>query len=957
MIRRRRIGGLFIGAAAAAASLPIVGAVGAPTVVLPDLVADPPERAGAAYPPENYTYPDGTQALLLRFDGYIHNAGAGPLEMRGSNRSGASMTTVSQYAQPAAGGALVPVASPGGPPRISYDAGDGHNHWHLAAAARYSLWNSGKTAEVAPAMKAGFCLEDTQRRETNGPATAVYTDGGVRFCQQNNPTTASVFMGTSAGWRDLYHRNLAYQWVDVSTVQPGQYWVAAEVDPTNVVSEANEGNNTRAFSREVSTVPGYWATAVNAGTLPAGQASTVTLASQAFGSPGARRFAISTLPAKGTLSVGGTALARGAVITGSTVTYTPISGATGADSFDFTAYDSTSQFPRQPAAASVSLTVGTQPAQTAVAVSGAPASMAVSTSAQLTATVTNGSGATAWSVNGVAGGNATVGTVGASGLYTAPSAVPAGGSVTVRATNNGAFDEKTIRITATPDPDPAPQPATNLVANPSFETDTSGWGRYQATITRTQVAGAPDGVYAARVAQTTGTTFTIDDAPDTVLNAKAGVTYSARAFVRAASASSVGKTVRLYLRESTATARVRTVQGPAVTLTNDFQAVGATISGQAAGNEIDMYVAQANAAAGDAFFIDAISLSDGSGGTTPPVNRPPTADFTRSPQSPVTGQTVTFTDASTDSDGTITARAWDLDDDRAFDDGSTASVSRSFAAPGDYTVRLQVTDNTDAPAVATKVVTVTAAASGNVAPSASFSQSAAAPVAGDSVTFTDTSTDSDGTIQSRAWDLDDDGAFDDATTPTATRSFAAAGDYTVRLQVTDNGGATATASRVVRVGSPSTGGTNLVANPSFESAVTGWVAYQGALSRVALTGAPDGAYVAKVTRSTGTSFTIDDSPETVSSAASTPYTVRAMVRAASASSVGKPVRITVREATATAYLRKVSGTSVALTDSFQPVTVQISAPAAGNEIDFYIAQDSAVTGDAFYVDAIQLTSG
>ena len=39
-----------------------------------------------------------------------------------------------------------------------------------------------------------------------------------------------------------------------------------------------------------------------------------------------------------------------------------------------------------------------------------------------------------------------------------------------------------------------------------------------------------------------------------------------------------------------------------------------------------------------------------------------------------------------------------------------------------------------------------------------------------------------------AWDLDGDGAFDDATTPTAGFTYTAPGSYTVRLRVTDQGG-------------------------------------------------------------------------------------------------------------------------------------------------------------------------
>jgi len=52
-------------------------------------------------------------------------------------------------------------------------------------------------------------------------------------------------------------------------------------------------------------------------------------------------------------------------------------------------------------------------------------------------------------------------------------------------------------------------------------------------------------------------------------------------------------------------------------------------------------------------------------------------------------------------------------------------------------------------------------------------------------------------------------------------------------------------------------------NPSFESSLTGWMGWQASLTRVALSGAPNGSYVVKVSRSTGTSFAIDDSPNSI----------------------------------------------------------------------------------------------
>ena len=212
---------------------------------------------------------------------------------------------------------------------------------------------------------------------------------------------------------------------------------------------------------------------------------------------------------------------------------------------------------------------------------------------------------------------------------------------------------------------------------------------------------------------------------------------------------------------------------------------------------------------------------------------------------------MSFTDTSTDSDGTIAARAWDLDDDGQFDDGTGASAQRTFAAAGTYTVRLQVTDDDGAPGDRDPPGGRRRPRRSTRRPARPSASAPAAPVAGQQVTFGDTSTDADGTIAARAWDLDNDGAFDDGTGTSAQTTFAAAGTYTVRLQVTDDDGAPAVASRPGGGGGRSSAaGANLLSNPSFETNLSGWSGYQATLLREAQAGAPQGGFVAKVTRST-----------------------------------------------------------------------------------------------------------
>ena len=191
--------------------------------------------------------------------------------------------------------------------------------------------------------------------------------------------------------------------------------------------------------------------------------------------------------------------------------------------------------------------------------------------------------------------------------------------------------------------------------------------------------------------------------------------------------------------------------------------------------------------------------------------------------------------------------------------------------------------------------------------------------------------------------------------------FPVAGTYTVRLQVTDNSGlSSVTTASVYVTADPNAGiqppAGDLVTNSTFENSTNGWGAYQSALDRVALADAPNGGYAAKVSWAAGTYYTIDDDPETVLSAtAGTAYTFTAYVKAASPSAVGKPARVVIRERTAAgAAVGESSSTAVALTNTFQAITVTRTAAATGNVVDLYIQQDNAVAGDAFYVDVATL---
>ena len=92
-----------------------------------------------------------------------------------------------------------------------------------------------------------------------------------------------------------------------------------------------------------------------------------------------------------------------------------------------------------------------------------------------------------------------------------------------------------------------------------------------------------------------------------------------------------------------------------------------------------------------------------SGGTT---NTPPVASFVV-PSTCQVNSACSFTDGSTDSDGTIASWSWNFGDGTAVD--VNQNPTHTFAAAGPYQVALTVTDNAGATNAITQSVTVNSA--------------------------------------------------------------------------------------------------------------------------------------------------------------------------------------------------------------------------------------------------------
>ena len=441
-----------------------------PTPQLPDLVADSPNEISLSVSEETPTKGHMEPELLLRFNGYVHNKGPGAVDFRGER---SAPPNPSEPASPPMGvfQRIYEYPSTEGPPPtaettphkdepssgiMEYVTADGHEHWHLQHVARYSLWNATETIEVAPAQKVGFCLEDSEHVEPErGPPEQVYKDYGEHpreFCRYRQPEATEVFEGISEGWRDSYTSNLAFQWVDVSNVEPGEYRLRAEADPEHFIQEA-PGPKPPAYAGQATVVPGFDA-AAQSDFVETDHPLTVHLSSKKWEGPeyderpsNSPTYEVVTAPAHGTLGP----------IVGNQVQYTPAADYNGPDSFSFAARDPKSPFPHSPAVASVSLDVGEY--KPSVAIEGAPTSMIAGTSISLSASVGDDTDEVKWSSSfpTIAASGATTAT------YTAPSTPPPGGFVTVTAESpHSGRDQKTIQITpyvALP-PNPQVPPAT-----------------------------------------------------------------------------------------------------------------------------------------------------------------------------------------------------------------------------------------------------------------------------------------------------------------------------------------------------------------------------------------------------------------------------------------------------------------------------------------------------------------
>ena len=207
-----------------------------PVDLLPDVVIAP--QFSFVTRIDTTTLPGRT---LLRLSTATANVGEGRLEIRARSVIDATHREVVQRIYRSDGSFSERLAG-------TFTHHPEHGHFHFDDWTRFGLREIGLDGEigsvVAGGAKQSFCLLDLVIHDASNPGfrrPGFYT------------TCGDVVQGITPGWSDLYNFSLPGQWVDVTGLPAGVYWLEAEVDPDDRVLEADETNNT--LGRLVAVFP------------------------------------------------------------------------------------------------------------------------------------------------------------------------------------------------------------------------------------------------------------------------------------------------------------------------------------------------------------------------------------------------------------------------------------------------------------------------------------------------------------------------------------------------------------------------------------------------------------------------------------------------------------------------------------------------------------------------------
>ena len=201
------------------------------TPLLPDLMGLASQSQGFLY---GWTIDRSTMPghVLLRLTATEANAGAGPLEIRGGPVNPDGTQQVFQRIYNSDGTFSDRLAG-------NFTYHPSHHHIHFDDIAQYNLRvrpaDGSVGSIVAQGAKTSFCLIDIDHFNPSlphSPHNGVYESCG------------NVLQGISVGWADVYDSGLDGQWIDITGVPDGNYWLEDVLDPNGHLLMANMVDHT-----------------------------------------------------------------------------------------------------------------------------------------------------------------------------------------------------------------------------------------------------------------------------------------------------------------------------------------------------------------------------------------------------------------------------------------------------------------------------------------------------------------------------------------------------------------------------------------------------------------------------------------------------------------------------------------------------------------------------------------
>jgi hypothetical protein len=204
--------------------------------LLPDLRTLPPSDI-------DLLVDEGNGQKSLRFSNSVWNAGPGVLELRGDLDPQTETVRAVQIVYREDGTYL---ERPAG----EFEYHSVHQHVHWDAFALYEVWSTlpdGSLGQMhASSDKVGYCIRDIapydaakdeeQLELVTSLKQQIPTQPGYTSCSWRR-------QGMSVGWYDIYRSYTSGQSVDISHLPDGIYALHSIADPTKILREADESNN------------------------------------------------------------------------------------------------------------------------------------------------------------------------------------------------------------------------------------------------------------------------------------------------------------------------------------------------------------------------------------------------------------------------------------------------------------------------------------------------------------------------------------------------------------------------------------------------------------------------------------------------------------------------------------------------------------------------------------------